>query len=189
MIGIKNTRAVVLLGSLLLTLTITGSLFAYAYTVASRTIDVSAASGDFAEVTANNTADLSYDLLGSVNGKIDAGVLFDVAGDANYSGDVEVLVSLANADDLVQEYRFWMMRLVFSDAAGTTLKDKEAIIKVISLQKPVTSFIVDSANITGVTNYVYCKGGSWKAFPYLQFGSSETDPLIFVEVVQASTYQ
>ena len=185
MIGIKNTRAVVLLGSLLLTLVVTGGLFAYAYTVASRTIAVTAASGDFAEVTANNTAGLAYDLLGSVNGKIDEGVLFDVAGDGNYSGDVEVLVSLANADELVQEYRFWMMRLVFSDAAGTTLKDKEAITKVISLSKPETSFIVDNDNITG---YVYCEGGSWKAFPYLQFGSSETDPLIFVEVIQASTY-
>jgi len=49
--------------------------------------------------------------LGAVNGKIGSDVLFDVTGDSNYTGDVEILVSLANADDMVDEYRFWMTRI------------------------------------------------------------------------------
>ena len=188
MIGIKSTRAVVLLGSLLLTLVITGGLFAYAYTTATAIITVGEAAADFASVTDNGTFDVDYDLLGSVNGKIGSGVMFDVTGDSNYSGDVEVIVTLANADELVQEYRFWMLRLVFSDSTGNTLKDMQGITKIISLDNPSTSFAVQSANITGVTNYVYLKGGSYKAYPFALLGSSHSDPVIFCKVVQASQY-
>ena len=184
-----KTRGLVLLGALLLTLAVTGGLFAYAYTVASVSISTSVASADFASVTANTTTTaLDYNLLGSVNGKLGSQDLFAVTGDASYTGDVEVIVYLANADELVQEYRFWMMRLEFTDASGTTPQDMEGITKIISLQKPITSFVVASANITGKTNYVYCQGGSYKTFPFLKLGSSQSDPLIYVEVVQASQY-
>lgn len=190
MIGIKSRRTIFLLSGLLVTLVITGGLYAYAYTVASTSITTAAATADFASVTANTTTtNLNYNLLGSVNGKLGSQDLFAVSGDSNYSGDVEVIVYLANADEMVQEYRFWMMRLEFTDAGGTTPCDIEGITKVLSLQKPVTSFVVDSANISGVTNYVYCQGGSYKAFPFVLLGSSNSDPLIFCEVVQASQYQ
>ena len=192
MIGIKNTRAVVLLGSLLLTLVVTGGLFAYAYTVASVTITTTATSADFASVTANATAatNLNYNLLGSTNGKIDEATIFSVQGDTAYNADVEVIVYLANADELVQEYRFWMMRVELTDGVmgSPTAVDKEGITKIISLQKPVTSFIVDSANVTSpATAYVHVLGGSWKSFPNLQY-TTDSDPLIVCEVVQASAY-
>lgn len=185
----KSRRGLVVLGAFLLTLLVTGGLFAYTYTVDTITITTVVATADFASVTANaTTTALDYQLLGSVNGKLGSQDLFAVTGDSDYSGDVEVLVSLANADELVQEYRFWMMRVELTDAGGSTKVDKEGITKVISLDKPSTSFVVDSANITGQTVYVYCQGGSYKTFPFVQLGTSHSDPLIFCEVVQASQY-
>jgi len=181
----KSRRGLVVLGAFLLTLLITGGLFAYTYTVDTITITTEVAEADFASVTGNMSADLNYDLLGSVSGKIDPGVMFDVTKDSAYTGDVEVIVSLANADELNKEYRFWMLRLVFSNSTGTTPQDMQGITKVISLDKPSTSFAVASANITG---YVYCKGGSYRTFPFVLLGSSNSDPLIFCEVVQASQW-
>ena len=186
----KSRRGLVVLGAFLLTLLVTGGLFAYTYTVATITITTLEAPADFASVTANaSTDDLDYQLLGSVNGQLGSQDLFAITGDSEYSGDVEVIVSLANADELVQEYRFWMMRVELTDAGGSTPQDIEGITKVISLSKPETSFAIESANITGKTVYVYCQGGSYKTLPFALLGTSHSDPLIFCEVVQASQYQ
>jgi hypothetical protein len=185
MIGIKSTRAVVLLGSLLLTLVITGGLFAYAYTTDTASIAVEAASGDFADVSANGT-DLSYDIQGRVKGAIVAGGLFDITRDTNYTGDLEVIVSLANADKLVENYSFWMMRVEFTDS-GLTKVDAENMTQVISLNNPEVTFYVDSSDLTG-TKYVRTPGGSFRAFPAaggLENGD-DYDPMLFCTVVQAT---
>jgi len=187
--GNAKRKGLMLLSAFLLTLAMTSGLFAYTYLVDTATIVTAAAGADFASVTENTSFDADYNLLGAVNGKIGSGIMFDVAGDSNYTGDVEILVSLANADDLVDEYRFWMTRIELTDAATTTMVDKEGITKVISLQNPTTSFIVDSTNITGETVYVFLAGGSYKTFPFIQLGGNNNDPLFFCEVIQASQYQ
>jgi len=187
--GNAKRKGLMLLSAFLLTLAMTSGLFAYTYLVDTTTIATTVATADFADVSENTVATESYNLLGAVNGKIGSDVLFDVTGDSNYTGDVEILVSLANADDMVDEYRFWMTRIELTDAATTTMVDLEGITKVISLQKPSTSFIVDSANITGKTVYVYLAGGSYKTFPFIQLGGNHDDPLFFCEVIQASQYQ
>jgi hypothetical protein len=175
---------VVLLGSLLLTLVITGGLFAYAYTTDTASITVSAVSPDFADVSANTT--LSYDIQGRVKGAIGPGVLFDITKDTDYSGDLEVIVSLANADKLVENYSFWMMRVEFTDS-GQTKVDMEGMTQVISLNNPEVTFIVDSDNLTG-TKYVYTPGGSFRVFPAIKGlnGGTDYDPMLFCTVVQAS---
>jgi len=187
--GNARRKGLRLLSAFLLTLAMTSGLFAYTYLVDTTTIVTAAASADFADVSENTSFDADYNLLGAVNGKIGSGIMFDVTGDNNYTGDVEILVSLANADDMVDEYRFWMTRIELTDAATTTMVDKEGITKVISLQNPSTSFVVDSDNITGKTAYVFLAGGSYKTFPHIQLGGNHDDPLFFCEVIQASTYQ
>jgi hypothetical protein len=185
MIGIKSTRAVVLLGSLLLTLVITGGLFAYAYTTDTASITVDAVSVDFADVSANGTP-LDYDIQGRVKGAIGAGGLFDITKDTNYTGDLEVIVSLANADKLVENYSFWMMRVEFTDS-GLTKVDAENMTQVISLNNPEVTFYVDSSDLTG-TKYVRTPGGSFRAFPAaggLENGD-DYDPMLFCTVVQAT---
>ena len=188
MIGIKSTRAVVLLGSLLLTLVVTGGLFAYAYTTDTASIQVDAVSVDFADVSENVTgvASLSYDIQGRVKGAIGAGGLFNITRDTNYTGDLEVIVSLANADKLVENYSFWMMRVEFTDS-GLTKVDSENMTQVISLNNPEVTFYVDSSDLTG-TKYVRTPGGSFRAFPAaggLENGD-DYDPMLFCTVVQAT---
>jgi hypothetical protein len=178
----KSRKGLVLLGSFLLTLIVTGSLFAYTYTTRSATITVNAATADFASISTNATP-ATIDLKGKVRGAIGDATMFDITGDGNYTGDVEVLVSLANADELSSDYSFWMMRLQLVDASNATA-DLEGITKIITLDNPTTSFAVDSANISGVTVYVRTPGGSYRTYPFV-LGSSGNDPLIFCEVIQA----
>ncbi|MFC1873911.1 hypothetical protein ACFLYX_01270 [Chloroflexota bacterium] len=182
--NILSKKIMVLLGAMLLSLAVTGGLFAYTYTTTSTTISVSAATSDFGSVSANASPTQSA-LLGRVRGSIGTAHMFDVSTDSGYTGDVEVMVSLANPDELSADYSMWSIRLALTDS-GTLKKDAEGITKVLSLANPLVTFPVDSANLT-TTVYVYCEGGSYRALPF-SLGSTGTAPLIFAQVVQASAH-
>ncbi len=182
--NILSKRKMVLLGAILLSLAVTGGLFAFTYTSTSTTISVSAATSDFGNVSVNASPTQSA-LLGRVRGAIGAAYMFDVSTDDDYTGDIEVQVSLANPDELSADYSTWNIRLSLTDNI-TTPVDVEGITKVLSLDNPFVSFPVDSANLT-TTVYVYCEGGSYRALPF-SLGSTGADPLIFAQVVQASAH-
>jgi len=185
MFGIKGTKILVLLGSILLALAVTGGLFAFTYTTRSQTITVTAASADFGTVTTNSSP-TAYTLVGRARGAVGAATLFNVSTDANYTGDVEVQVSLANPDELTEDYSFWMIRLELTDSSTTTKVDEENITQVLSLDSPFVSFAVDSSNLSSSV-YVHCVGGAYRAWPFA-LGSQGNDPLIFCEVVQADAH-
>jgi len=174
------------LGALLLSLAVTGGLYAFTYTSASQTISVSAATTDFGTVAANASPTQSA-LLGAVRGQIGTAIMFNVATADGYTGDVEVQVTLANPDEMSEDYSFWVLRLALTDSTGATNKDIEGITKVLSLDNPFVSFAVDSANLTGTQVYVYSEGGSYRAFPFA-LGSGGATPLIFSQVVQADAH-
>lgn len=184
----KSSRPMVLAGAFLLALAITAGLFAYTATTDTITIGVTAGSADFAELSANTSSPPAYSsstLTGSTIGKINAGVMFDVTKDSNYTGDIELVVSLANADELVQEYKSWMMRIKLTDGIDTdTGYDTANSTQVISLKNPSVTFSVDSANLT-VTRYIHCIGGSYKTLSADIWAGQGFDPLIFAEVAQA----
>ena len=182
----KSRRPLVLVGAFLLALAITGGIFAYTATTDTITIGVSAVSADFAELSANNSVSYnSTTIVGNVIGKINAGVMFDVTKDSNYTGDVELVVSLANADELVQEYKSWMMRIKLTDGSDiNTGYDTSNSTQVVSLKNPSVTFSVDSANLT-VTRYIHCIGGSYKTLSADIWAGMGFDPLIFAEVAQA----
>ena len=185
----RSRRGLVMLGAFLLTLAITGGLFAYTATTDTVTIGVSAVSAEFAEISANNSVVYNTStIVGDVIGKINAGVLFDVSKETNYTGDVELIVSLANADELVQEYKFWMVRLKLTDGSDTTLGyDTNNSTQVISLKNPSVTFSVDSANLS-VTRYIHCIGGSYKTLSSSVWAGSGFDPMIFAGVAQAGAH-
>ena len=178
----KSWKSLVMLGSFILALVVTGGVFAFTTTVQSATISVTGASNDFASITTNSTP-TAITLMGNHLGSIDAATMFDITGDASYTGDLEVLVTLTNADELVQDYSFWALRVEYVDSSNTTA-DLEGITKIISLSNPTTSFAVDSANISGGTFYIRTPGGSYRTLPF-GLGSAGNDPVIFAEVVQA----
>ena len=185
----RSRRSLVMLGSLLLTLAITGGIFAYTALTDTVTIGVSAVSAEFADVSANNSvAYQTATIVGNVVGKIDAGVMFDVSKETNYSGDVELIVALANVDELIQEYKFWMMRLKLTDGSDTTLGwDTNNSTQVISLKNPSVVFSVDSANLS-IPRYIHTIGGSYKTLSSSIWAGSGFDPMVSAGVAQAGAH-
>jgi len=177
---VKSRKNLVLLGAFLLTLAITGGLFAYTYTTMTTTITVTGGTVDFAEVSANNTPPISYSVLGKRLGKIDPNTLFNIDTNAA-SPDIEVQVYLSNPDQLSSDYSFWHLRLALQDSDNASM-DMEGITKVLSLHNPMVSFTSD--NNTPYTAYVQNKGGSYRAFP--SGWVTPKTPQIFCKVVQRS---
>ena len=185
----RSRRGLVMLGAFLLTLALTGGMFAYTALTDSVTIGVSAVSAEFADVSANNSVVYNTStIVGNVVGKINAGVMFDVSTETNYTGDIEVIVSLANVDELVQEYKFWMMRLKLTDGSDTNLGyDTNNSTQFISLKNPSVIFAVDSANLS-VPRYIHNIGGSYKTLPSSIWAGSGFDQMVFAGVAQAGAH-
>src|SRR3989338_2120492 len=110
---IKNK--LVLLVSLAVTLAVTAGAYAFTYTTVTSTIGVANASNDYATITSNMTV-ASYQPFGRQRGAIAAGNLFDVKPTANWTGDLELIVTLSNPEELVKNYRSWNMRLKLVDS-------------------------------------------------------------------------
>jgi len=176
----KGSRGLALLGAFLLTLAITGGLFAFTYTTTSKTITVGVGVGDFASVS-DNGADLDYTVLGRVRGTMGPGLLFDVLKTTGYTADLEVNVYLSNIDELQKDYSFWMMRLQLTDAAGNPV-DIESSTQILSLDTPFVTFACDNWT-EGTYRYIECEGGTYRAFPFSWL--SGENPQIFAQVVQA----
>jgi len=182
--GNARRKGLMMLSAFLLALAITGGLFAYTYTTTTITLGTTPVATDYATVTDNNNVP-DYTFLGKTKGTIQAGGLFDVTRGAGYTGDLEVIVSLANVDLLVEDYSFWMLRVNFTDGDFTPV-DMEESTQVLSLSNPEVSFIVDSANLT-LTRTVYTPGGSYRAYPAVK-GLPDNDPILFCQVIQASQH-
>ncbi len=174
----RSRRGLVLLGAFLLTLAITGGLFAYTQLIETVTIGVTAAGTDFANVTANNTPSVDYTVLGRHRGTIDPNQLFDIST-APDSPDIEVQVYLSNIDELQQDYSFWMMRLRFVDSSNVS-KDMDGVTQVLSLDNPVVTFTCEQP--PPYVYYVSNNGGSYRAFPSAWVNGAS--PLIYCRVVQ-----
>ncbi|MFC1940820.1 hypothetical protein ACFLWL_00175 [Chloroflexota bacterium] len=185
---VESRKAMILLAAFLLTLSITSGLFAYTLTTDSTTITVVGVGNDFASVSSNNSVVYNTtSITGKTVGKINAGVMFDVTKDSIYSGDLEVVVSIANADELVQEYSFWMLRVKFTDGTVSNGVDTTNSTQVISLKNPTASFAVDSVNLS-VTRHIHVLGGSYKTLSASQWAGQAYDPVVFAQVVQAGAH-
>ncbi len=182
----KRNKSLVLLGAFLLALAVTGGIFAYTTTTAS--IQLSVTTGpDFADITANNTADPAWAALGRLRGVIPEGSLFDIAVDSNYTGDLVVNVYLSNPDELSNDYSSWMMRVNLANSSNVSI-DTFGSTEILSLDVPMASFQIQSSNITGSagTIYIHVLGGSFKSF-----GSgwiTPEQPIMYAQVVQAGAH-
>jgi hypothetical protein len=183
----RSRRGLVMLGAFLLTLALTGGLFAYTQTVTTRTIGVTGGTTDYCSVTSNATASPDYSLLGMHRGVIPEGSLFDVTPDNDYNGDLVLNLILSNVDLLQNDYSSWAMRVTLTNSSNVSI-DTMASIGVITLDTPMVSFEVQSDNITasGGTVYVHCDGGSYRTFGHGWL--SGVDPQVYAQVVQAGAH-
>lgn len=184
----KNRKGLVLLGAFLLTLMVSGSLFAYTMTSDSITLGITGGVTDYGNVT-DNSSTVTWTLLGRHRGAIPAGMLFDVTVEPTYSGDLAVNVYLANADDLSKDYSAWVMRVELTNAAGSPT-DCDATTQLLTLDNAMVTFEVDvGANMTateGYTAYVRCDGGFYKTFRWGWLGPE--DPIIWAQLLQAGNH-
>ena len=170
---------------LVLSLTVTGGLFAYAYTSDTGSITVTSGSNDFANVTDNVTV-TAWKVFGSYRGTIGSGTLFNVTPTTDYPGDMEVNVYLSNMDDMGKTYGMFLMRLTLVDSTNTTI-DKEGIAKPLTLQNGVVSFIAESGDFAaGTTYFIKTTGGVYRAYAWAYLsGKTLYGPTFHAEVVQA----
>lgn len=118
----KHRRGILVLGGLLLTLVITGSLFAYAFLTAQATLGLEKES-DFATVeVAGSLPD--WEVFGSYIGRVDTGKLFIIIPHPDWTGDMTCQVTLVNAPELVTAYRLLVLEIEVWDSTnnqvGTT---------------------------------------------------------------------
>jgi hypothetical protein len=113
------SKVAYMVGALLLALAITGGVFAFGFISSGATISASAASADFATVTANTSSLPTWTARGLAKTPTGSGSLFDISTNASgYTGDFVATVYLANIDDLVKVYRNLTLCIEVRDSAN-----------------------------------------------------------------------
>jgi hypothetical protein len=186
--AVSKGKGAYLVGALLLALAVTGSVFAFGFINASVTLTGTAASTDFATVNTSG-AGPTWTAFGFFKGTIGSGPIFYVDTDASdYTGDLVVTVSLANAADLVKAYRVLALTLEMRDANGNLLDINEDTTNltaddyvILSLDNGSVSMFPNGANITRT---IWVKSGFYISHIWTSWPAGSTSPLLFAEVAQ-----
>jgi hypothetical protein len=189
--AVPRSKGAYLIGALLLALAATSSAFAFGFINDTVTLDASAASADFASVTADTSDPLTWSTYGFFKGSI-AGpnTIFTVdTATSGYTGDLVVSVSIANAADLVKAYRVLSLTLELTDASDNSTIDinedgnaDSSDIVLLNLGNGSVDMFPDGS--AGLMNlrvksgfYItHVLGSGW--------GAGSEDPVLFAEVAQ-----
>ena len=173
----KSRKGLFFIGAILLAMAITGGIFAYGATTATVGLLLTDP-GDFADVT--GLAGPTWNVWGSHKGSVGTGTLFTVTPDDEWTGDIAVLVTIANAQDLVEAYRILVLEIEVQDATGP---DTIAGPEYLTLGRGEIDMDVDYAadkpytvELTG--GYYITHRGNWT--------DGKEDPLIMCQVLQRS---
>ncbi len=175
----KSRKGLVFIGTILLALSITGGVFAYGATTATVGLTLTD-KPDFAGVVAATPP--TWNVFGSYKGKVTAGDLFTITPDAAWTGDMSVVLTLANAHDMVEAYRILVLKIEVWDD-GTVAKAAGSTTEYLTLG--VGEIGIEFDQTTGPTYtvkiidgfYITHKGG-WT--------SGKEDPTILAQVLQRS---
>jgi len=178
-------RGPFLIGALLLSLAITGGVFAYGATTQSTTISTIVAESDFASVSVNlsdNVSTGTWSIFGQYKGTLPDGNLFDITPAANYNGDLVALVALGNGDEMIKAYRVYVMKLEITDNASGSVTTG-----ILSLTKGELELPIDTSANPSDYYKLRSNGGFYISHLWSGFwtpGGNEEDPLIYCDVVQ-----
>jgi len=112
----KSRKGLFFIGAILLAAAITGGIFAYGATTT--TIGLTLADyGDFAAVTLP-AGQPTWNVFGSYKGSVGTGNLFSIAPDAAWAGDMGIVLTITNAQDLVETYRILVLEIQIIDTNG-----------------------------------------------------------------------
>jgi len=173
---IKRKRLMFFIGAVLLTLAITGGLFAYGQTTATVTLGVTE-QPDFVTVVVAESPP-TWTTWGSYTGRIPPAALFKITPAAGWTGDMSVILRIANAEDLIECYGILVFKIEIwntSKQLGTT--------EYLSLGKG-GQISIDFEQTTGPYT-VEVKGGYYVTHRYAGWTGQE-DPTIYCQVLQRS---
>lgn len=167
-----------LIGATLLALAITGGVFAYGATTATVSVTLDDY-GDFASVAAGSIT--GWDVFGSYKGSVGTETLFTITPDTNWTGDMAVILTIANAQELVECYRILVLEIEIWDNQGTpaqvgTTEYLSLGRGEIEMQFSQTVGTAYDVEITG--GYYITHRGGWT--------TGQEDPLIMCQVLQRS---
>ncbi len=124
--AIYRSRVPYLVGALLLTLAVTGGIFAFGFINATTTLAATTVNSNFADVSVNTTgiAAITWNAFGFFKGSI-AGPnsIFNITPAAGYAGGLATTVTLGNADQLVKQYRLLALQLEMVDFSTNATLD------------------------------------------------------------------
>lgn len=172
----KSRKGLFFIGAILLALAITGGVFAYGATTATMDIllDIQP---DFAEITGGSVT--AWDVFGTHKGSVGTGTLFTVDLDTNWTGNIAVLVTIANAQDLVEAYRILVLEVEVQDSLGANIGGPE----YLTLGRGEIDMDVDyTANepytVELIGGYYITHRGGWT--------DGQEDPTLMCQVLQRS---
>ena len=170
-------KGVFLVGALLLTMAITGGVFATTATSDTATLGITVAA-DLATVTKDTGP--TWKVFRNYKGTIPNGRLFTIAPDAGFTGDMLASIYITNGDDLARVYKSLVMRIKIFDANGANVTDTEYL--------TLTGSEITLAFAPTTSPYsVNCTGGYYSNFKWVSVPSiAQASPIIFAEVSQAS---
>lgn len=179
--------------AVMLTLAITGGVFAYGYTTAGVTLGV-IDKEDWATVTVSSTANATaWDVFGGYIGELPLDEdLFDIVPVTDYTGDFEVRVYLTNTDKVVKAYRYLNMKLELVDLSDgpADVQGKyqatlgEGYHQILNLRNAEVTFLMKSYT-DGATYNVRLNGGSYMSHPGEWFDTTQVKPELWCEVTQS----
>ena len=172
-------KGIFLVGALLLTMVITGSVFAATATSDTVTLVITQDS-DLATVTQQGGP--TWTVFPCFKGTIDNAALFEVDPDSDFTGDLLASIYITNGDDLVEVYKALVMEIQVFDKNGDNVTGIEYLTlggSEVSLAFTQTSALAPyTVNVTDG----YFSTFRWAGTPTL----TSEDPIIFCEVSQAS---
>ncbi|MFC1918641.1 hypothetical protein ACFLWW_01530 [Chloroflexota bacterium] len=164
------------------TLLVSGGIFATTYTTATATISVTAATSDFAQVTAEDVSALAPTIFGNYVGTWASGTIFTITPDDDYTGDLVIKAHLVNTGALSRYYEHCNMSLEFLDTDNSTA-DEQQIAQILNLQNSEVLFTW--ANGTGNSPYkIKLTGGSYRLHPWKTLTGGSYQPQLWCEIEQ-----
>ena len=177
----RSRKGLLLFVPIVLFLVVTSGVFAYGATTTTVGLALTD-QPDFATVVAAG-APPTWNVFGSYRGTVTSGDLFTITPDANFTGDMVVVLTVTNVHDLVDTYRIMVLEIMIFDSAGTPVQ--VGTTEYLGLAKGEATIEIDQAGTTAPFNVEITSGfyishrGGWT--------SGKEDPTILCDVMQKGT--
>ena len=179
-----------LVGTAILALVITGSVFAFGFINSTATLSATVTNSNFADLASADTTGLTWNVFGHYKGSITSSntTIFTVTPAVGYPGDLVTTITLGNADQLARVYKVFAIQIqAVNPAAPNTPVDVSAgngqTWAMLTLDNGSVSLFTAGSQ----TLNIQVKGGFFisQAYPATGWGTgASASPQLYAEVAQ-----